>query len=322
MSNKKPEFKKISKEFNRFDRLINQFKAVSHQKYSGEKQKKLSNTISLLTTGISSLKVNFSSLFDAVYQRQILIEAQILEKNFGGDLHEQYHAVSNQVNADLENLFTRIKSVTNRLPFLFEAILTHEEKRLLKFSSFGRFLNSLEKLNQQKSPLYSTFKTIYEDGILIDKENNDYRDKFIEHVKPNSKMSVLSTSGTGRVKRAHVDLDSEKNEENKTKLSKTDWIKIQHDEGYSYMVHVNIDPKFELDPHVKQNEFLGRTSDNGSGHFKKHGEHRHQFNSPNSKHGFQKNLNEESPEAVEITYKSLKYINELLETLITSINKQ
>lgn len=320
MSSKKPEFEKISKEFNRFDRLINQLRSLSNNKYSGEKQKSLFNAIALLNTGVSSLNANFSSLFDSVYQRQILIEAQILEKNFGGDLHEQYHTVSNQVNTDLENLFTRIKSVTNRLPFLFEAILTHEEKRLLKFSSFGRFLNSLEKLNQQNNPLYSTFKTIYEGGILIDQENNDYRDKFIEHVKPNSKMSVLSTSGNGRVKRAHVALD-EANEENRTKLLKTDWIKIQYDTWYSYMVHVNIDPKFELDPNVKQNEFLGRASDNGSGHFKKHGEHRHQFNSPNSKDGFQKNLNEESPEAVEITYKSLKYVNEYLETLITFIKK-
>lgn len=231
---------------------------------------------------LSSVGVNFSLTTENAGKRQFLIDQQCASHQFGGNLHEKYHRINTEIDANLNNLFSSIKTSLNRLTSLFYSLIPHPDKKGISEKSFGALINSLDKKTFENKVLEKIRIILTSRGREIDETINDYRDDYIEHVRNPSHGLLASTPNSlKRIHKSVLSVEQPLKAKSKTSKTKTGWpaVKlIQENEEYLYYVHV--EPSLRDGTVTKKGQEFGIISDGNTGHFEKYGLHYHVFSSP------------------------------------------
>lgn len=248
---------------------------------------------------------NVTTNLDAVAkyneERTNLIDAQIRYENFGGELHEAYHLACISLDTSINNFFSSAKRLLNNMAILIYESQGHEQKRGLTNKSFGSLVEKIRKTRIISDPAFLEMAYKIDDIIL------QYRDKQIEHAK-GSGFPSMESNNKG-VKRVYQKFSKEELYRKPPPKHKgiMDWIKVNADiGGYVYYVHLVPPVGAQSGTRLEKGQLMGRTSDNGSGHFKKYGPHNHIFSSPNinpeilrkGQPGVNASINAESPDII------------------------
>lgn len=212
----------------------------------------------------------------AAAEKDRLISLQFASRDFYGDDHEAYHQCNIRLGADLDAMSVAGKTVLNRLARPYGRALPHELRRGINTGSFGKFLNSLKDPaalggnDDLRVPLLQI-------GESIDDGNNEYRDKFIEHLGETDVETGFDFVGNG-VRKIHTAPVSGPTAamEDSSRFGYISWLVPG---GEILMVHVV--PAIELTPGVRitQGDIIGHVSDGDKGHFTVYGGHIHLWGS-------------------------------------------
>lgn len=237
---------------------------------------------------LNGVVVNLQRVQESLLKRQYLIDYQCNHLIFDGQVHEEYHDVTNLLDIDFDTYLFSIKTALNRLPPIIVRALPHSERGGLKDRSFGVFVNSM---NGEDVPmqLIELKNIVINQGKKIDKTIHEYRDKYIEHIRNPSMEKGLITDKKG-IRRYHNIGPSNRNlisnSEEYIKYIKTlpkemngQAVRVVHRDG-GYMFYVHLKGIKGSGVPINAGDFLGVISDGGSGHFEVYGPHSHVFSHP------------------------------------------
>lgn len=274
--------KKVARKITALDKLAS-------KKLSAADHKTFSSRLNQLEEAIEALNINSKLVRVSSIKRTKLIDKQIEKEVFEGELHDQYHQVTKELEVHLNSFFLSIKTAMNRIPNIVRETLCKKKSRSLKTSTFGKFKNSLKKLIEEKPEFKKHFSKAFVLGEKLDEEIITYRDKYIEHVQHIHTSNILSSDGPVSVTKTHLSPKPQDGYSSAIEVvkGKPHWAKFDFvDEnnfpiGYYYYVHFTMSKKIKDGKRIKKGEPIGRLYDSNLGHFKKWGTHSHTFKTPN-----------------------------------------
>ncbi len=141
------------------------------------------NSLYLLRDALIDLRYTYKSITVLDKQREELMVAQMEARDFGGQLHAQYHDTSGQLRAARVALLQQGKRVLNVSSHVLASMLPHAVR--IKDGSFGRQYNSalgldMSKLDRRSKRLIQNL-IVY--GPKLEIHNNN-RDQYVEHSTP------------------------------------------------------------------------------------------------------------------------------------------
>lgn len=121
---------------------------------------------------------------DLITKQRGLIDVQIEERIFHGPNHAAYHRNGAQIRAVIGSGHQHAKRLLNQCAYVTDAFVAHGS--VLRSGSFGRQYASLPRLDRSKitdARSHALVALLEERGPALEIGNN-YRDDYIEHVKP------------------------------------------------------------------------------------------------------------------------------------------
>lgn len=243
------------------------------------------NSLYLLRDALIDLRYAYSLVRDLSGQRNTLMEQQVDEENFAGDLHEAYHKVSGQLRASTVAIFQLGKRTLNSSSYVLASFLPHGVA--VKEGSFGRQYTSVQKLDLTKLDKRSKalVNNLLTNGARLE-IHNDARDMYVEHTKPATKARQRRPVHTG----AGISFMQEKAEfigikerlySGMVRRADTDFVLLGEKDANGKEVrtyHVHIGHHLvPIDKNIVRSAFLMRPPDYDPDHFKKLEPHSHSF---------------------------------------------
>lgn len=220
-------------------------------------------------------EILFGKIQAKLERRQWLIDEQIHLQDFRTDLHDEYHVLSDQIQADIRSYFTALKRVLDRVAELFALQVFPKET----IDTLWGLLKTVERKGSERH------QVLVLSGHEKMMEIVDYRNNFIEHPKGIGDRFFTDTKGARIVYSDGAMLDPSTIDDDdliNPKGSKfIDTMKVDNTNG-TYLIYVHINPiKTQVGDRIAKGESIGVWDDGGSGHFKKYGPHMHVYPSPN-----------------------------------------
>jgi hypothetical protein len=251
-------------------------------------------------------------------ERSILIEKQVKRHAFIGNLHDAYHEASQAFQTDYHTHIQNAKRLANATSIALEVFIPHDQKRGLRFASFGKLYESIKRTNIDEQSQYGSFLTyLARVGDDIEEAEHRYRDEVLEHPRPEGHATYLYTSNS------RVEVGNPFSQEYSPnpmtlgpgKVFRIDIPESGNPPAHRYYVHV--DPNEALTPGswVDEGALLGHVADPGYGHFGKYGDHCHVFDSPGADLGYVFPVRYNMPAFVEVTNSYVDMCQQLLNAL-------
>lgn len=243
------------------------------------------NSLYLLRDALIDLRYAHSLVKQLSKKRNDLMEQQVDQENFAGDLHEAYHEAAGQLRASIVAIFQLGKRTLNSSSYVLASFIPHGVA--VKDGSFGRQYSSAQRLDLTKLDKRSKalIKNLLANGAKLE-VHNDARDMYFEHTKPATKAQQRRPVHTG----AGISFMQEKPEftgiqerlySGMVRRADTDFVVLGEKDANgkevrTYHVHIG----HHLVPtgkNIVRSAFLMRPPDYDPDHFKKLEPHSHSF---------------------------------------------
>ncbi len=243
------------------------------------------NSLYLLRDSLIDLRYAHSLVKELSDKRIKLMEQQLEQENFAGDLHEAYHEASGQLRASTVAIFQLGKRTLNSSSYVLAGFLPHGVA--VKEGSFGRQYSSVQKLDISKLDKRSKalVKNLLAKGAKLE-VHNDARDMYVEHTKPATKVQQRRPVHTG----TGINYMKEKTEftgiqehlySGMVRRADTDFVVLGEKDAKGNEVrtyHVHIGHRLvPIGKNVVRSAFLMKPPDYDPDHFKKLEPHSHSF---------------------------------------------
>jgi len=258
---------------------------VSADKVAVHDKTLASNSLYLLRDSLIDLRYAYSLVKDLSDKRIKLMEQQVEQENFAGDLHEAYHEASGQLRASTVAIFQLGKRTLNSSSYVLASFLPHGVA--VKEGSFGRQYTSVQKLDISKLDKRSKalVKNLLANGARLE-VHNDARDMYVEHTKPATKAQQRRPVHTGaginymKVKAEFIGIQ-ERLYSGMVRRADTDFVVLgekdaKGNEVRTYHVHIG-HHLVPIGKDIVRSAFIMRPPDYDPDHFKKLDPHSHSF---------------------------------------------
>jgi hypothetical protein len=250
---------------------------------SAEDDERIHVVVNNFKHSLEVVRSNYNALMESMRCRQCLIDLQCEFETFTGAVHDEYHEASSQVEIDLDNYYSSVRTCLNHLAVLAETVAPHELRRGLRSKSFSSFTESLDKVGDTVAGRLALGHLLDNRDLRTLKEMVTYRDKAIEHVRDVERVGVgnqgssmrMITKKTVKKRRRKLEKKGRPHGEINGVMyceNLKDGSKVRH-------VHITPDPHTWRQPRIEKGDVLGYRSDGGSGHFAKFESHEHIFTS-------------------------------------------
>ena len=238
---------------------------------------------------------------DTSIERSVLIEKQIDQLEFVGELHDQYHDVCRRLESHYHSVVQGGKRLANSIARLVYELLPHEQRRGIRPGSFGRMYGRFSGLDEGLAePLETARSLITEHGEFLESVVHEYRDDVIEHIDPRSDVDLAATlTSDDRVDIMRPVGDPDPGRQPDYTLD-PNWPGFMYQDfwrldthpddpefqmtdgdllGYRFQVHMHAIFDFEDGQQITAGTPIAFRTDFDSGHFDIHGPHSHTFSS-------------------------------------------
>lgn len=209
----------------------------------------------------------FKDIENLFRKQQGLIELHFAGVPFPLKLHELYHEYRDSLSKDIQIYFMDSKKMLNDFARFLSIVIPQKERRGISMRSFGSMVHNCNKVDETWK-YYRLFSYIHDEGTKIDKEDLEYRDKFIEHSAILSSPTLVTD--IHKLKAIHQKIEYDDSpfyrteEENRQAIAQmmTDITIIKNESGKlsAFMHSIN-----------------GQAFTSNPLHFKKYGVHMHSF---------------------------------------------